>query len=374
MDNLCKLLNVPVPFTHQHARLPRVFHNSDASASYVTIENGRLGEGAFGTVFHAKCSRTSRAVAVKVSEYENAAGFDREIEFLRRIGQAGGHPNVIELVDVVVETHDFLADDLLLPVLNKCDKDLEEWMKSTSEPVPEFVRKEICNQLFAGLAFLHEHHIIHRDCSLRNILVYSYTGLLKIADFGMSAYESELGDESDHYIARRRDVRDMTMAVVIPLWLSRSYSTRKWPGKTVSVTFENENVATVSMMNPDLLAEAEYYTAFRYRSRVCNKMLGHAANSPGWWRQQMHLHPGLDAVISEVHSWALSQSDVGKRGMPVPKELHEALAYGCMLGPSHRITAEVIHSLIGDTLTDTVTHDARLFMRTETVLMNSTVV
>lgn len=45
--------------------------------------------------------------------------------------------------------------------------------------------KCLLRQLLEGLAYLHEHWVLHRDLKTANLL-YSNTGLLKICDFGMA--------------------------------------------------------------------------------------------------------------------------------------------------------------------------------------------
>ena len=45
--------------------------------------------------------------------------------------------------------------------------------------------KCLMKQLLEGMAYLHEHWVIHRDLKTANLL-YSNTGRLKICDFGLA--------------------------------------------------------------------------------------------------------------------------------------------------------------------------------------------
>eukprot|EP00035_Acanthoeca_spectabilis_P036424 m.39487 g.39487 ORF g.39487 m.39487 type:complete len:191 (+) comp7969_c0_seq1:156-728(+) len=65
---------------------------------------GRLGEGTYGIVYRAKDNHSGDIVAVKrIKMHHEMGGMPvsslREIELLRR---ARGHPNIVELLDVVV--------------------------------------------------------------------------------------------------------------------------------------------------------------------------------------------------------------------------------------------------------------------------------
>jgi serine/threonine protein kinase len=88
-------------------RLPRAADSVfDVGSNYTTQQI--IGKGAFGHVIAAECNHTGSKVAIKkiknaTSDRVAALRLLREMRFLR---QLRGHPNVINLQDVVVrESH-----------------------------------------------------------------------------------------------------------------------------------------------------------------------------------------------------------------------------------------------------------------------------
>lgn len=75
------------------------------------------------------------------------------------------------------------------------DSLMYELEKPLTEPQIRFVGHEMC----AALAFLHAHHVIHRDLKAGNVLV-TLEGSVKLADFGVSAKMKEEKEKRDTYI------------------------------------------------------------------------------------------------------------------------------------------------------------------------------
>ena len=125
-------------------------------------------------------------MAVKKVPVRSEVDAAREVNTMRAIATAGGHPNVVKLLDV------FSDKGSLLLVLELRDAALNEWLKL--RPLVELgVAHSLSGDLWRGLAFLRDQGILHRDLKPANTLL-THTCLdgarpqlvLKISDFGSS--------------------------------------------------------------------------------------------------------------------------------------------------------------------------------------------
>ena len=177
-----------------------------------------LGEGSFATVdlcevrrprasFFARAPRPEQ-FAVKI--FQNSIGksrrdagcpYDpviaREIAIMRRLR----HPNLVALREVV----DDEAEDMLYMVLEYVpggpvmdwDEDEKVFVApSTRGVLDEPAAAAALSDVLHGLAYLHLHHICHRDLKPQNILVDA-RGRCKIADFGVSHHFDDEDDDDD---------------------------------------------------------------------------------------------------------------------------------------------------------------------------------
>ncbi len=148
---------------------------------------GELGQGAMGVVYKAKDPLIDRDVAIKTINLALALDEKEEFEgrFYQEARAAGrlSHPNIVTIYDVGKsgdvayiameflqgrELRDILKDEGLLPVDQVLD---------------------IVIQVAQGLAYAHEHDIVHRDVKPSNIMVVR-DGLVKITDFGIARMAS----------------------------------------------------------------------------------------------------------------------------------------------------------------------------------------
>lgn len=146
-----------------------------------------LGQGAMGIVYQAKDPLIDRVVAIKTINLGLAMEGKDEYEgrFYQEAKAAGrlNHPNIVTIYDVGKsgdiayiameylqgrELRDIMNDVGLLPVSNVLD---------------------IVAQVASGLAYAHEHDIIHRDVKPSNIMVIR-DGHVKITDFGIARMAS----------------------------------------------------------------------------------------------------------------------------------------------------------------------------------------
>lgn len=166
---------------------------------------GRVGEGTYGVVYKAEDrQKAGDFVALKrcLAHHEAAAGFPltalREIQSLRLLQ---GHANVVSLrtdismvavskndVFLVFEYVEHDLADLLDHHYNRNDR-RKMRMKITKRkgksPFQESHVKTLLKQLLSAVECIHAHRLIHRDIKMPNLL-YSSTGNMKLADFGLS--------------------------------------------------------------------------------------------------------------------------------------------------------------------------------------------
>ncbi|CAJ1421923.1 unnamed protein product [Effrenium voratum] len=156
---------------------------------------GRIAEGRFGTVFAARQLSSGRAVAVKkIRARRNLPGLDfdpwyKSAERERDVLVDVKHTNIVELLDHYVEPGAAMAV-LVYPYLS--------WDLATvlehKKPLSEEAVKGIARMLLRGVAFLHEHRVVHRDLKPPNMLMDGQTGQLKVADFGSARFLPSVTD------------------------------------------------------------------------------------------------------------------------------------------------------------------------------------
>ena len=144
---------------------------------------GELGKGAMGVVYRANDPLLSRTVAIKtvnmsddpqeMAEYE--ARFNQEAK------AAGGlnHPNIVTIYDIGKSGNiAFMAMELLE------GSELRVLM-AHGTPIETARAVEIAAQVAEGLAYAHQHGVVHRDVKPANIMILR-SGPAKITDFGIA--------------------------------------------------------------------------------------------------------------------------------------------------------------------------------------------
>ena len=148
---------------------------------------GELGQGAMGVVYKAKDPLIDRIVAIKTINLNMAQEEKEEYEarFYQEAKAAGrlNHPNIVTIYDVgesgdvAYIAMEFLEGRELRDVLND----------GARLPVDQVL--DIVVQVALGLAYAHEHGIVHRDVKPSNIMVIR-DGHAKITDFGIARMAS----------------------------------------------------------------------------------------------------------------------------------------------------------------------------------------
>lgn len=142
-----------------------------------------LGKGSFGRVYQGSCR--GMAAAVKVI---STIAFGKKIALAEirtlLLCDEESQDNVLKCYAIEERN-----DDILI-ALELCKSNLKEWVASKEKCIEPAIIKdfEICQQVSAGLQYLHHLNIIHRDLKPENILLSmssSFIAKAKIADFGL---------------------------------------------------------------------------------------------------------------------------------------------------------------------------------------------
>mmetsp|Transcript_11164 Transcript_11164/g.20622 ORF Transcript_11164/g.20622 Transcript_11164/m.20622 type:complete len:307 (+) Transcript_11164:99-1019(+) len=140
----------------------------------------KVGEGTYGVVYKAKDKITGEVIALKRIRLEaEDEGIPstaiREISLLKELQ----HPNIVKLYDVV---H---TDSKLTLVFEYLDQDLKKYLDVCEGGLEPNIMKSFLYQLLRGVAFCHQHRVLHRDLKPQNLLI-NREGELKLGDFGLA--------------------------------------------------------------------------------------------------------------------------------------------------------------------------------------------
>jgi len=151
---------------------------------------GKIGEGAFGSVYLGILNRTE--VAIKLLTKANATeedikAFMAEAELMKNLP---AHPNVVMFRGITI------PPDSLSIITDYCNGgSLIEYLKNHPKlPISE--KLQFIKDIAKGMLHLHcgipEKEVIHRDLAARNILLKN--GVAVITDFGLSRVKSSVED------------------------------------------------------------------------------------------------------------------------------------------------------------------------------------
>ena len=96
----------------------------------------------------------------------------REISLLKELQ----HPNIVRLCDVI---H---TERKLTLVFEYLDQDLKKLLDMCDGGLDAATTKSFLYQLLRGIAYCHQHRVLHRDLKPQNLLI-NREGALKLADF-----------------------------------------------------------------------------------------------------------------------------------------------------------------------------------------------
>ncbi|KAK8895079.1 hypothetical protein M9Y10_023521 [Tritrichomonas musculus] len=166
--------NVHVPLILYHQ------HKDGTVSTYKRHEE--LGRGGFATAYRVTEQSTGKAYALKAISRERVAK-PKSLEKLKSeisIQKSLDHPNILKSYDSFEDSSNYYILVELCPGHSVRD------LVKRSGYLSETETARILRDVMAGLCYLHDNRIIHRDLKLENFLVGS-DGKIKIADFGLSA-------------------------------------------------------------------------------------------------------------------------------------------------------------------------------------------
>ncbi|KAH7087786.1 kinase-like domain-containing protein [Paraphoma chrysanthemicola] len=171
--------------------LQRRFKGCSKIGEYEMMQ--KLGEGTFGEVHKARHRVTGSVFALKkILMHNEKDGFPitalREIKLLKMLS----HDNVLKLEEMAVERPkaEGRKRAILYMVTPYMDHDLSGLLDNPDVKFTEPQIKCYMLQLFKGLRYLHDNHILHRDMKAANLLINN-RGRLQIADFGLARHYDE---------------------------------------------------------------------------------------------------------------------------------------------------------------------------------------
>ncbi len=150
---------------------------------------GPIGMGGMGEVLLAYDPRLERQVALKrlrrEASSEAQARFRREAKVAAQLG----HPALVQVHDLLAAENDEYIVMEYVPGQSLRQR-LEE------QPLPFREGLQIATQIAEGLAYAHQHGVVHRDLKTENVLL-NPEGQAKIADFGVARQLLSAAKRSD---------------------------------------------------------------------------------------------------------------------------------------------------------------------------------
>jgi tRNA A-37 threonylcarbamoyl transferase component Bud32 len=149
------------------------------------VIRGKLGAGAFGTVYRAYDPQLDRVVALKVPNPGVMADAKRAERFLREAKAAANlrHPHIVPVFDAGQDGDTYYIASAFIKGQSLADTIPEGGTKFTRAA-------RLVRELADALAYAHEQGIVHRDVKPQNVMV-DEQDRVHLMDFGLAARHDE---------------------------------------------------------------------------------------------------------------------------------------------------------------------------------------
>jgi serine/threonine-protein kinase len=140
-----------------------------------------VGTGGMSSVYKARDRLLERSVALKIL-HEHHSADEEFVERFRREARAVAqlsHPNIVTVID---RGEDGGKQFIVFEYVD--GQNLKELVEETG-PLPAGRAIELALQVARGLAFAHQHGLVHRDVKPQNVLMNG-DGQAKVTDFGIA--------------------------------------------------------------------------------------------------------------------------------------------------------------------------------------------
>jgi eukaryotic-like serine/threonine-protein kinase len=140
-----------------------------------------VGTGGMSSVYRARDNVLERRVALKIlhqhftDDPEYVERFRREARAIARLN----HPNIVTVIDRgELDNHQFIVFE------HVPGENLKDYVRRRG-PLPIDEALALTGQIARGIAFAHEHGVVHRDVKPQNVLL-DESGTAKVTDFGIA--------------------------------------------------------------------------------------------------------------------------------------------------------------------------------------------